>query len=370
MKYLIITIISVLVVYMLWKKFKQNDENVSNIAVSTLGTTLILNASGGTFDWILKCIAIVTNREYAYEMTQEFNIPYFVLGIVLILVSIILTYLKKTKVTVLNINGYFKRNIREHVKESRDLRNDFREYEINFIDIYKKIFKKNLDKESYECIIEKIKEDVNAFKNVSTDGKRGYTGIAPIPLITYAGTFLERERIDEYYEFDKINSNTYYKLKDKGVYPNIKMYYDINSIDRSKKDIVIAISITAQIQEAQLQQFSENCNILNIGIDNPSDNVIKYKKQLFKYTNTILEAIQEIFKSFGELNNVHIVCSSQSCLALEIGKRCVDDTRLPQIIVYQYEAQNDVKYPWGIRINGENKGELILANAMEDLNNV
>ena len=45
--------------------------------------------------------------------------------------------------------------------------------------------------------------------------KRGYTGIAPIPLIMYAGTILGKEKIDEYYEFDKKETNTYYRLKNK-----------------------------------------------------------------------------------------------------------------------------------------------------------
>ena len=40
-----------------------------------------------------------------------------------------------------------------------------------------------------------------------------------------------------------------------------------------------------------------------------------------------------------------------------MGKRSIDDTRLPQMIIYQFEAQNEVKYPWGIKINGREKGK-------------
>lgn len=373
MKYWIMGIIVIgLVMYMLWRKFKKKDENISNIAVFTLGSTLIVDAGGNNFDWVLKLIAIIMNRDYTLEITQDFNIPYFIFGVTLILLSIVLTYYKKTNVKVLNINGYFKRNIEDYIKKSEDLRNDIREYEVNFVDIYQKIFKKSLDNESYECIIEKIEEDVNTFKNCSREGKRGYTGIAPIPLIMYAGTFLEREKIDEYYEFDKKETNTYYKLKNKRfeIYPKLKIGQDINSLDRNKKEIVIAISITAKITDEQLDQFKEKCNIINIEVDNPSDNTIKSQKQLIDYTNTIFNIIQTIFENFSKIESIHIVCSSQSCLALEIGKRSVDDTRLPQIISYQYEAQSDIKYPWGIRINGKNKGELIVANRRYELNNV
>ncbi len=351
-----------LVIFMLWKKFKKKDENISNIAIFTLGSSLIISASGDKLDWILKLVAITMNREYALEITQEFNMPYFILGVILIILSVILTYYKRTSVKVLNINGYFKRNMDEYKKNSKDLKKDIKECEINFVDIYQRIFEKRLDNESYECITEKIKEDVNAFKNYSREGKRGYTGIAPIPLIMYAGTFLEREKIDEYYEFDKKETNSYYKLKSNKfkIYPKLKVNQDINNINKSKKNVVIAISVTAQITNEQLSQFQEKCNIINIGIDNPCDNAIRYQKQLIEYTNDIFNLIQNIFETFSELENIHIVCSSQSCLALEIGKRCIDDTRLPQMIVYQYEAQMSVKYPWGIRINGKDKGKLIV----------
>lgn len=372
MNWIVIILLSGLVIYMLWRVFKKKDENVSNIAIFSLGSTLIINASGNNFDGLLKVIAIITNKDYASEMIQDFNFPYFIFGVLLVILSIFLTYYKKTNIKILNINGYFKRSIEDYIKKSKDLRNDIKEYEIDFINIYQKIFKKHLDKESYECIIGKIEQDVNAFKNYSRDGKRGYTGIAPIPLIMYAGTFLEREKIDDYYEFDKIEKNAYYKLNNKkiAVYPKLKLEQDINSVNITKKEVVIAISITAKITDSQLEQFKEKSNILNVGIDNPMDNVIKSKKQLINYTNTIFDIIQTIFEKFNQIQNIHIVCSSQSCLALEIGKRCVDDTRLPQIISYQYEAQSDVKYPWGIRINGNDKGELISINRMEEYENV
>lgn len=369
MKYWIIGILIIgLIIFMLYKKIKKKDENIANIPIFALGSTLILNASGDKLDWILKVVAIITNKPYALKMTQDFNIPYFVLGIVLIILSIVLTYFKKTSVTILNINGYFKRTIDESIKNSKDLRTNIKEYEINFVDIYQRIFKKRLDNESYECILGKIKEDIDAYKNYSRDGKRGYTGIAPIPLIMYAGTILGKEKIDEYYEFDKKETNTYYRLKNKrfDFYPKLNVNQNIKNMDKSKKNIVIAISVTAKITNEQLAQFQEDSNIIHIGVDNPCDNLIKSKKQLIDYINTIFDFIQEIFEKFGNLKNIHIICSSQSCLAIEIGKRSIDDTRLPQIISYQYEAQNNIKYPWGIKINGNDKGKLIVVNKGEN----
>ena len=373
MIYWIIGIFIILfVLLMLWRIFKKKDENISNIAFFTLVSTLILNAGGDKWDLILRGIAITNNREYAFQMTQDFNWQYFILGIILIAISAFLTYYKKTNVKILNINGYFKRNLDEYIEKNKDISKNIKEYEINIIDIYKRLFKNNLDNESYQCIIGKIQEDVNAFKNFSESGKKGYTGIAPIPFIMYAGTFLERQKFDEYYEFDKKEKHTYYKLKDKklNTYPKLKVEQEIKDLDKNKKDVVIAISITSRITNEQLNQFNEKCNIVNIGIEHPSDNAIKSKKQLIEYTNKIFDVIQNIFEMYGQIQNIHIVCSSQSCLAIEMGKRSIDDTRLPQIIIYQFEAQKEIKYPWGIKLNGKEKGKLIVVDKEDIEKNV
>ena len=59
---------------------------------------------------------------------------------------------------------------------------------------------------------------------------------------------------------------------------------------------------------------------------------------------------------------MNLVYSGQSCLALELGKVFFDDTRMPEVTNYHYDFQNQVtKYPWGIIINGHNKGKLIKA---------
>ena len=53
----------------------------------------------------------------------------------------------------------------------------------------------------------------------------------------YAGTFLGRQKFDEYYEFDKKEKHTYYKLKDKklNIYPKLKVKQEIKDLDKNKK---------------------------------------------------------------------------------------------------------------------------------------
>ena len=87
-----------------------------------------------------------------------------------------------------------------------------------------------------------------------------------------------------------------------------------------------------------------------------------------EYVNNIFDTIEKISQKLNNIKTVNIVCSSQSCLALEMGKRSVDSTRIPEIISYQFENQSNIKYPWGIVINGKNKGKLIKVEDVKELN--
>lgn len=369
MNYIFIGIILLGIIYILVKFIKGKKEQSFIAVVFTAGIAILNQASGNWQDTLVKIIAIICKRTDINGLTEEFNLYYFFFGAILIMVAIILNFYSRKKVCVLNINGYLNQKIEPYLKKNKDFRSDFREREINFINIYNK-FRNKLDTEDCECILEKIEEEVKAFKNETIELKRGYTGIAPIPFIMYAGTFLEREKIDEYYEFDKMESKDYYKLENKKTkrYPKLKLKTKLDELDTNKSNLVISIATTKKITDGQLEQFVNECNIVKFEVDSPYDNTIKYKKQLNEYINIIFDTIEEISQKLNHIKTINIVCSSQSCLALEIGKRSVDTTRIPQIVSYQFENQSDIKYPWGIVINGKNKGNLIKSEEVKEIN--
>ena len=370
MNYILIAIIICGTIYIGFKFIKGKKEQSFIATILTAGIGFLSQASGNWQDTLVKIVAIINNRNDINELVEDFNLYYFFLGIFLIIVTVILNFYSKRKVCVLNINGYMRQRIEPYFKMKKDIRNDFRERKINFVNIYKKIFCNRLDKESCECILEQIEDQVNAFKNETIEGKRGYTGIAPIPFIMYAGTFLEREEIDDYYEFDKIDTKNYYKLEHKKnkKYPKLNLRTKLEDLDMNKDNLVIVISITRNITDIQLRQFEEKCNIIKLEVDKPYDNTIRYKEQLNEYINSIFDTIEEISQKLNDIKTINMVCSSQSCLALEIGKRSVDSTRIPEMISYQFENQSNIKYPWGIVINGKNKGKLIKVEDVREVN--
>ena len=325
----------------------------------TAGISLILSSLPDFWSNIVAIVALIKNQPNIANNSISFNIVTFIVGVIFVVISLIMYLTQKNKLCILNINGYKKYSV-ENYMDSKKIMSSYKEREINFIDIYNKIFKKNKDNDSCECILNQIEENVKAFRNETNGLKRGYTGIAPIPFIVYAGTFLDRLQIDKYLEYNK-NLSNYYELdsKNKIDYPKLKLESNVNDLDDSIKEVTLVISLTQKIQNNDIKQFANKSNIVRLGIKKNKDNVIISTIQLNDYVNTIFDTIITITNKLENITRINLILSSQSCLALEIGKRCVDDTRLPQIVSYQYENQSNVKYPWGIIINGNMKKKLV-----------
>lgn len=349
--------------YFSYRQFRKNNrENSFATVLFSNGMLLIVSSSSSFFDKVLVGVGVMAQYDNAVSLAGEFNKFYFGLGCVLILLAVALRLYSRKRLYVLNINGYSTMRVESYIPAIKIQNSDFKEREIDFINIYRHLFSIKKDIDSFECIKAEIKDKVTAFKNETSKITKGYTGIAPIPFIMYAGTFMDRVKIDEYYEYDKIKSKNYYTLKDKSIInkcAELKDYTNLNKFDETKSEIVVAVSLTRKISDSQLNQFINTCNVVKYEVDNPEDNIIRYKQQLNEYVNVIMDKFEKLSRDFPNLVKIHFVYSGQSCLAFEIGKRCVDSTRIPQVISYQFENQNEVKYPWGIVINGSHKGELI-----------
>jgi hypothetical protein len=349
--------------YVSYKQFKKNKkENSFATVLFSNGMLLIVSSSISFFDKVLVGVAVIAQYDNAVSLAGEFNKFYFGLGCALILFSVALHLYSRKKLYVLNINGYSNMRVESYIPTIKVQNSDFKEREIDFNNIYQHLFSVKKDIDSFECIKAEIRDKVTAFRNETSKITKGYTGIAPIPFIMYAGTFLNRVKIDEYYEYDKIKTKTYYTLKDKKIlnkYPELKDRTNFNNFNENKSEIVVAVSLTRRITDSHLNQFIDRANVVKIEVNNPNDNIIKYKQQLDDYVNFIMDKFEQLTRDYSNTTKIHFVYSGQSCLAFEIGKRCVDSTRIPQVISYQFENQNQIKYPWGMVINGSHKGDLV-----------
>jgi hypothetical protein len=329
----------------------QREEVVSDILITT-GLQLIFTSFGTLDD---KLFAFLSNKEVVNNYVQLGT------GFVLLVGGIYLYRHIKNKLYILNINGMFhERRIENHHQDLGMNQFQFKEKEVDFV----RVLKKGISPDVVLDIQEEMSHKIESFKLESKDKKRGYTGIAPIPFIMMAGKMFERQRMDEYFEFDKF-TETYYQLANKFFrtkYPKLSKrtqdpYSQFNVI--TCEEIAIAVSLTSQITDEQLSQFS--CPHIHLSVPEPTDNLIKYKEQLKEYVETTYQLILVVHQKLPKLKTIHFLFSGQSCFAFEMGK-LIDDNRMQTIINYTYKASERPKYPWGIVLNGDQKGTYVVPN--------
>ncbi|WIG25103.1 SAVED domain-containing protein [Bacillus toyonensis] len=357
---LVIAIIGIGAFFAIKQFVSQNKEQGISSLLITTGLSLIVGSFGSFWDKPIQILSILKNSKTAKEsidITKEMsepNVLQLIAGAILMIVGIYFWQYIKNKIFILNINGYYDKRIEGHNRDLGLGTFEFKEREIDFVQTYKKGIKPTTTKD----IANMLKEKVTSFKDESKEFKRGYTGIAPIPFIALAGTHLQREKIDHYFEFDKVDTEKFYELTEGNDYSPLEVKTNLNNLNPNATEVVLSVSVTKEITDAQLTQF-QGIDVVKLEVDTPEDNKIRYTNQVKEYANTIMNTIEEIGAKMP-LTKVHLVCSSQSCLALEIGKR-IDNQRMAQVICYFFDNQQPKKYPWGIVINGNEKGKYIQA---------
>lgn len=353
--------IAVFTYFVNWIKGRE-ENSVSNTLITT-GCLLIASGVPSLADIIFNGIFQMLSIQLpANEGGFLFRA---LIGLVLIVLGIVLKCNLKKRVYVLNMYGIATQKDIDEPKAIKDLR--LVDYKINeqIIDVVQ-LFNsgKAIDQKTNQVICKQIENITKKFSAKAADQKNTYfTGMAPIPYTVYAGTFLESAKISRYFEYDAHNGGHYYSLK-KASYKKIKKGWDklnLNfpkNIDHNAKEVVLAISITHKVTDADLSQFSTD--IIHLALNAPKDNTIKYLEQLYEYKKKIDDVIQiELTDKYPKLEIVHIAASIPSCVSIEIGKIIgLRTNRMVNIVVHHYNESNTPRYVFGLYINGPKKGEL------------
>ena len=349
-------------IYFFIKFLRDNkkEEGFASVFIAT-GVELVVTSFGSNFDKFMQFWVILQNNASVKDFltmanqSSNVNVPQMIAGILIVGVGIWFIKHVKERMYILNINGYFDKRIEEHYKELGLDKFEFKEREIDLF----QYLKADINETRVEEMVKLIKRKVDAFRNESKEVKRGFTGIAPIPFIMLAGTYLKRISFDDYFEFDKVETESYVKLEEGKNYPELKDMTDYSKVNSNVEDVVISVSTTVSIQKEQLKQF-KNCEFIMLSVPNPKDLTIRYINQLKEYKNAVIETINRLPEHFPNLKRIHLTCATQSCLVLEIGKN-LEHYRNYQVICYHFDAQKEKKYPWGIVMNGSQQGKLVKA---------
>ncbi|QSO48414.1 SAVED domain-containing protein [Alicyclobacillus mengziensis] len=336
---------------------KKKEQGFAKSMIS-MGFGLIPTSFGG--DWGDKLFALASgfilktpSSEVLQQIdqTSQLNLAQLVVGIVLLGLGIFFDIHVRRKYYILNIDMIGRRI--DNYENSAGLSHfDYKEYVIDI----KRECQGVMTSETAKDIHQIIEENMKAFRERTAQLKRGYTGVSPIPFVMLAGTYFSREYVNEYYEFDKHNEVYVSLTAQKKHFPKLKRRTNLDNLDHNATEVVLAISLTKQIDSVDTEQFQ--LPIVHLSVDKPGDNVITSKVQLREYRQTVYDTIMEIQNKLLHVTKMHLLYSGQSCLAFEMGKffNELDSNRISEVISYQYSRQLQPRYHWSLNINGQQKG--------------
>ncbi len=339
----------------------KKDEAFSSFFIVS-GVNLVVTSFGTIQSWIKELYILVRHSQSiddSIRISNEIGQPdrvQLIIGIFFVGLGIYFFRYNKHRLYILNLNGYFPNRIEDRFRDLKLGRFEFKEREVDFINTKKA----EMTAAKSDSIVTYIERNVTSFREQCHGFQVGYTGIGHIPFVAIAGTYLKRMTINQYFEFDKKTTEKFKRLENrKRRFPELKVYKDESSFDNCPDSAVIAVSTTTPITDSQLSQFKDS-GIIRLSIKEQKDNSIVNQKQLLNYRNIVIQTIEELPQKHSSVKRVHLLCSTQSCFVLEIGK-AIEDYRNIQVVVYHFDAQSDLKYPWGLVINGDDKGMFIKA---------
>lgn len=314
------------------------------------------------FNFAETALSYINSVNTTQTNEMDVNIISLICGILLVLLGIYYNLNIKDRFFVLNILSKDRRLIteRNNIKDLKIIDFKLREHQIDVVRMFDNANKITVN--SCKYIFEEIEEKTKRFISESNDFKKAFTGMFSIPFTILAGTYLSATEIDKYFEYNR-NTCKYYSLKEDKWYKKIKTYpkltIETQSNNIQSKEIVVAVSITKNITDGDLIQFTGK-DILKIGLQNPKDNVIEFREQLGDYAKLIVDTIENLKTTYPNLETVHLVGAIPSCLSIELGRKIsLISNRLPMIISYHFKFGNIPKYNFGIIVTEKDKGKLI-----------
>lgn len=340
--YILIAIIS-FVIAILPLFSKKTDSLFRSMVISGIG--LICSAFPATIDSIIFFLASITHLpSYESPNTDYFQI---FIGFVLIALAFVHQKILQNKLYILNMQGATRHyvandkylddlNIADH--QVRELVIDTGWACENF---------KKLNKSQWKSLRAQIEDTIAVFCN--KDFGKSFTGMAPIPLSMFAGTCYKSQAISSFIEYD--NKNDVYRRLDKSrKFPELKV---ITQDCVGSEDVVVAISTTSRIADADIEQFK--CPLVRIECEECHDNRITSLVQLKEYVECISRQLERLSKH--DIKRIHLICATQSSLAFVLGEKIAHmQNRLAEIISYHYVSSEKPCYVKGIIIAGANRG--------------
>ncbi|MER2948956.1 MULTISPECIES: SAVED domain-containing protein [Serratia] len=184
-----------------------------------------------------------------------------------------------------------------------------------------------------------------------------YGGQLPVPFTFYIGAILDDNGPVCVYDWDRAQEA--WRLIDNNANDDRANFTLMESlITSAAKDVVLAVSVSYQADIAAIRQTFPAYPLSHLSLN---ATMLGNHWSLSKQTRLALQFIEQVkMLTACGAERIHVILAAPSSIALNFGRR-YDNRNLAQLIVYQYEKEQQPAYPWGVVMptQGQRRGAVV-----------
>lgn len=174
-----------------------------------------------------------------------------------------------------------------------------------------------------------------------------YGGLASVPFTFLAGQLIDDEHKTLIMDWDRGASHWRELNGDEVV-----VLPAISGVEQAigQEEVIIGIAISYPLEMDAIKTLHPDLPVISFSSDNfKPDNHWNAEQQA-----TWVDAITGIIRQLcnGETKKLHVFIAAQSSVVFNIG-RSFDNRLYPETLVYQYDRNTEIKYPWGLRVDNQ-----------------
>ena len=182
----------------------------------------------------------------------------------------------------------------------------------------------------------------------------GYYGIAHVPLQILAGHTATTAVHAALFELDRPNSAWRELLRGKGADLGVRMVAIPSAKPPTSAVVRVTVSydiLMGDVTEIVTGPFDE----FLVTVAAPKRDVITHYGQVEAIADAFRDAIDTMLRRLPKGGVIHLFAAVPMCVGFSLG-RMISKTVHPEVIAYNYSAQSNPRYSWGIRINVNDLG--------------
>ena len=183
-----------------------------------------------------------------------------------------------------------------------------------------------------------------------------YGGVASVPYTFLTGYLIDDDNKVNVFDWDRIKET----------------WREISSCNRHKEatitglaaakdaeEIVVVLSVSYAADLEAISRCFPSLPLVHMDTEDYQPNNHWDKDQQDKW----VEQFIRITRSLGSLRKIHLIIAAQNSVVFQMGRR-YDRRNCPDVLVYQYERDEEDAYPWAVEVPRTGNGaQIIMRNA-------